>query len=84
MIDSTSLIVAGAGINFAYAARKHQDYFPGLLAAGMLSIACAFVGDAMSPGLGTALAALFLLTSLLTHGSDVISSLVALTTGKAH
>ena len=82
MTDSTSLVLAGAGVNFAFAVSRHQDYFPGLLAAGMLAIGCAWVGD-IAPALATALAALYLLTSLLLHGTVVIGLLAGFTTGKA-
>ena len=82
MIDSTSMVLAGAGVNFAYAASRHQDFFPGLLAAGMLAIGCAWVSD-FSPALGTSLAALYLLTSMLLHGAAVVGLLAGFTTGKA-
>ena len=81
MSDSTSMVLAGAGVNFAFAVSRHQDFFPGLLAAGVLAIACSWAGD-VSPALGTALAALYLLTSFLLHGTVVIGLLVGLTTGK--
>ena len=75
------MVLAGAGVNFAFAVSRHQDFFPGLLAAGVLAIACSWAGD-VSPALGTALAALYLLTSFLLHGTVVIGLLVGLTTGK--
>ena len=80
--DSTSLVLAGAGVNFAYAVSRHQDFFPGLLAAGMLAIGCAWVGD-LSPALATSLGALYLLTSMLLHGTAVLGLLASFTTGKA-
>lgn len=82
MSDSTSMVLAGAGVNFAFAVSRHQDFFPGLLAAGMLAIACSWAGD-LDPALGTALAALYLLTSVLLHGTVVIGLLVNFATGKA-
>ena len=82
MIDSTSMVLAGGGVNFAYAVTRHQDFFPGLLAAGMLTIGCAWVSD-FSPALGTSLAALYLLTSMLLHGAAVVGLLAGFTTGKA-
>lgn len=81
-LGTTGLVLFGAAVNFTYAIDKKHDYFPGLLAAGMLAMACAFVNDVISPGIGTALAALFLLTSLLTHGVDVINTVASFTKGK--
>lgn len=69
----TVLLCTGAvAVNFVYNIRHDKDIFVPLLAGGLFTTACVFIGE-LEPAIGTALAGVFFLSVFLTRGTEIIN-----------
>ena len=78
--STVGMCVGAVGVNTVYTIQHHHDPFPTILAGALFTGVCVVAGG-FRPEIGTALAALFLLSSLLTRGTAFINWLTALQAG---
>lgn len=71
------MVAFGTAINTAAAIQQDRDTFPTLLAGAVYGITCSFLDTLTGSNIGTALAALFLLSSFLIHGEGFVTILNA-------
>lgn len=78
MSNFSTVGVAGSGVAIVAInnVSKGEDPFPAILAGGLFTFGCVLVSG-IDPGLGTALAAVFLIGALFTSGSAVLNFLGA-------
>lgn len=69
------LVAAGSGMNAAAAVQNGHTPFPTILGGIVFGAICVAINDVGGGGLGTMLAAIFLLGSALTSGVRFIDSL---------
>jgi len=70
--STAGVAAAGVAIVATNKVANGDDPFPSLLAGGLFTFGCILVSG-INPGMGTALAAVFLLGALFSNGSAVLN-----------
>lgn len=78
--STVTLATLGVGVNTAYTVAHGHDPFPTLLAGGLFMGGCVMAG-AVTPELGTALAGVYLLATLIYRGEFFFGFLNNLVSG---